>query len=71
MFKNLKKKKKKKEVKMDENTNEIILKAQDHVSIDTWPKALFVDQQIEPQAKCQLALSLGLPYFSNFANVIF
>ena len=67
MFKNLKKK----EVKIDENTNKIILKAQDHVSIDTWPKALSVDQQIEPQAKCRSALNLGLPYFSNFANVIF
>ena len=56
---------------MDENANEIILKAQDHVSIDTWPEALSVDQQIEPQAKCRSTLSLGLPYFSNFANVIF
>ena len=56
---------------MDENANEIILKAQDHVWIDTWPEALSVDQQIEPQAKCRSALNLGLPYFSNFANVIF
>ena len=60
---------------MDENANEIVLKSKNLGPCVNWHLAqgsLYVDQQIEPHAKCRSAdsaLGLGLPYFYNFANL--